>query len=62
VSFITIAALATVSRQFLDDFADYYASVPREMCWAVIDAETNSVANADGTAPEMTGIPTPVDY
>jgi HK97 family phage major capsid protein len=39
----------------LDDFADY-AFVPREMCRAVIDAETNSVVNADGTAPEMTGI------
>ncbi len=56
VSFTTIAAMATFSRFLLDDFQDFYSFVPREMYRAVIDSETDSIINGNGTAPNMLGI------
>jgi HK97 family phage major capsid protein len=55
-TFTLIAALATFSRQLLDDFQDFYSFVPTEMYRAVIDAETNQLVNGSGTAPSMEGI------
>jgi HK97 family phage major capsid protein len=55
VSFTPIAALASFSRQILDDFADFYSSVPREIYRAVVDAETDQIVNGNGTEPNMLG-------
>jgi hypothetical protein len=49
VTFKVIAALASFSRQLLDDFSDFYSFVPGEVYRAVIDAESDQVLNGDGT-------------
>lgn len=50
VTFTKIAAMATFSRELLDDFAgDFMAFVPSELGRAVIDAETDFIVNNEST-------------
>ena len=51
-----IAALATVSMEALQDFADFSRLVPVELARALTDSETDQILNGNGTAPNMTGI------
>jgi len=57
VSFTPIAALATISRQLLDDFQDFMSFLPNELARAVFDVETDEIINGNGTAPHMLGNP-----
>ena len=56
VSFTKIAALATFSRELLDDHASFMGFVAAELQGAVIDAETDQIVNGDGTGASMTEI------
>ena len=56
VSPTKIAALASVSMEALDDYADFARFVPTELTRALLDAETDQILNGNGTAPNMTGI------
>ncbi|MDH6248010.1 phage major capsid protein [Mycobacterium sp. OTB74] len=56
VSFTKIAALATISRELLDDFADFMGFLPTELARAVYDCESDQIINGNGTAPNMLGI------
>ena len=51
-----IAALASVSMEALDDYADFSRFVPSELALALLDAETDQILNGNGTAPNMSGI------
>ena len=51
-----IAALASVSMEALDDYADFSRFVPAELTRALLDAESDQILNGNGTAPNMTGI------
>lgn len=51
-----IAALASVSMEALDDYADFSRFVPQELTRALLDAETDQILNGNGTAPNLTGI------
>jgi hypothetical protein len=56
VSFTKIAALATISRELLDDFGDFMGFLPQELARAVYDVETQQIISGNGTAPNMLGI------
>jgi hypothetical protein len=56
VSFTKTAALSTISRELLDDFADFMAFLPNEPARAVYDTETAQIISGNGTAPNMLGI------
>jgi hypothetical protein len=56
VSFTKIAALASFSREILDDHTSFMQFVPAEMQKAIVDAETDQIVNGDGTGASMTGI------
>lgn len=55
-TFSTIAATASVSRQFYDDFGDWASTVPHEIQTAIIDAENDEVINGDGTGAHLLGL------
>ena len=51
-----IAALASVSMEALDDYADFSRFVPAELTRALLDCETDQILNGNGVAPSMSGI------
>ena len=55
-SFVKVAALASISRELLDDFGDFMGFLPQELARAVYDTETDQIINGNGTAPNMLGI------
>jgi HK97 family phage major capsid protein len=58
VSFTTIAAMATISRFLLEDFADgaFMTFLPRELNAAVVDEENSQILLGDGDSPNMRGL------
>jgi hypothetical protein len=56
VSFTTIAAMLSVSRQFFDDYPTWSNFAPAELYRAIVDEENAQILTGNGDSPNMLGL------